>query len=373
MTWLLSGVEWGTFAGVTRKAYFQGNVSRSGNNIILNGLSLYFTTDIFVYGTATETVKIYDVTGGNTEVLSQSVTWNLGTTESPKKVSNTAYLSNVTVAIPVSASSRTFALTAPGGDYATFTVHFDPGAVAPSDGFIDNIVPTTNSIYLTGGVNESGSGGAMQMRLCVATQPFTTSVPYNYEESHYAVDEATVTNNSSKSSGGVTLAPNNHYYVGVYADNGVLDYSWASNDDVWTLVNKATLAVEGEPAMTTTIRWNTEADGGYKNKVLEVSVNGGATYVTAATITTGSASTGTFDLGGFAPGHTYTVKSRINLGGKYIMNDDLTFSLSSDYKLYGSVNNKTKAITKLYGSVNGQTKLITKLYGSVNGVTKRIF
>lgn len=80
----------------------------------------------------------------------------------------------------------------------------------------------------------------------------------------------------------------------------------------------------------------------------------------------------TFTYTNLSPDTSYTKYFRVttSVGSCYPVK--ITFETTNS-KLYGSVNGRTKQVKKLYGSVNGQTKKITKLYGSVNGQTKLIF
>lgn len=80
----------------------------------------------------------------------------------------------------------------------------------------------------------------------------------------------------------------------------------------------------------------------------------------------------TFTYTNLSPGTSYTKYFRVttSVGSCYPV--EITFG-TTDSKLYGSVNGRTKQVKKLYGSVNGHTKEVKKLYGSVNGRTKLIY
>lgn len=182
----------------------------------------------------------------------------------------------------------------------------------------------------------------------------------------------TVNNSSGTGSPSLTIQPNAQYYYGGYASNTVTHTSLIAG----TFVTKAeapTLTLGTISETNAVINYATTADGGVYTKTIEYSIDNGTTWVTGATVNTGSASTGSFTISGLTGGTSYTLKYRTSTTAGNTAGSDITFSTLETYKLYGSVNSVTKKIKKLYGSVNNQSKEIKKLYGSVNGVTKRIF
>ncbi len=377
MVWLLSGARWGTFAGTARDAYLQGTIARNGNSVTVSGLSLRFETYGLVYGTATETVKILDVTNGDAELSSTSVTWNMGTAQAPKKVSNTVYLNNATFTTTATATTRTLALTAPGGDRAEFTVNFTSGATQPTGLYIGTNWVRLDTIDISGGVASYGTGvGPNKIRLIVGqTTPLGKNVQYDYEESSELTAAVTVTNDSPKVNGGVNIIPNARYVLGVYATNGSLDKYYTLPFWYRTWLAKSTLSLDTATDTMAIIRVEVPADGGASDKTIQYKLTTDNDWTTLTTVQGGEARVYRITLTGLTPNTAYTLKSRSMDNNEVAWNnDDFTFTTLTGVKpFYGSVNGQTKAVKKLYGSVNGQTKEIKKLYGSVNGQTKRIF
>lgn len=375
MAILLSDVSWGTYAGQPRNAFLSGTVSRSGNVVTISGMSLYFTLDVFGTGSATEPVYIVDADNNDAVLSTTTVTWNMG---SGKKTSNTVALNNASVTLPATATSRHIALKAEGGDYAVFTINFSANATPPSGGFVSGFTYKPNRFEnIEAGVTSIGTGGSMtRVRIAVASAPFGAGVPCRYEQIDYLSDTLSVTNESQAWNGGITITPNTRYYIGVYAYNGVLDYYYSSEGLAFTTVNKNTIDVGEVTTHGATFTFHIEADGNYKDKVLQYSLTDGASWSTFATVTSGDATTKTLSIASLEPNRTYKLRSRIQLGvdGVTVYNDDVYFSVPSEQQpFYCSVNGKTKKVMKLYCSVNGKTKEVTKLYGSVNGKTKRVF
>lgn len=377
MAWLLSKAEWGTFAGIKRNAYLQGTISRSGNTVTVSGLSLYFTTNGLVWGTATETVNLLDANNNDAVISTLSATWNMGTEASPKNTSNIVYLPNASISVGVSDTTRKLALTAPGGDRAEFTIHFASGASAPTGAFISAYWPRQDYIEITGSVTSFGVGaGPNKIRLLVSNEnPINSASQCNYEEGDTLTFTANVSNNSAKLNGGVNIIPNSEYYVGVFASNGTLNTYWTNPIIVYTSVNKASLSALEITDKTAKIAMQIEADGGAKYKLVQYRLADQEEWTTLDTLYGGEARTLTINLSGLTPNTTYTLKSKTMLNGVSSYNNtDFVFTTPSGTRpFYCSVDNQSKLVNKMYCSVNGETKEIKKLYGSVNGQTKRIF
>lgn len=123
-----------------------------------------------------------------------------------------------------------------------------------------------------------------------------------------------------------------------------------------------------------TINYTTAVDGGYLPKTIEYSLDNGTTWVTVATVTSGSAASGSFTVSSLSPGESYTMLTRVSTTAGSTTGSALTFTtLSSKKKLYGSVDGYAESITGLYGSSANQAVTITKFYGSVNRQAKLLY
>ena len=171
-----------------------------------------------------------------------------------------------------------------------------------------------------------------------------------------------VVDNNSTQTSSLTIRPNTQYYYGGYAYNTQLSTSTISGQ----LVTKAlapTLSVSSVTDKTATITYTTQADGGKYGKNIQYSLNNGTTWVTGATVNTGSATTGSFIIPNLTENTHYNVKTRVSTSAGTTNGNDFSFTTKVSTKFYGSANGRTELVEKLYGSVNGQTKEIIKMYG----------
>lgn len=175
-------------------------------------------------------------------------------------------------------------------------------------------------------------------------------------------------NNSSTQTQTLTVQPNTRYYYGAYATNTAM----ATSKMQGQLVTKAvapTVVFNSATSTSANFSYSTTADGGYYDKNIQYSLDGGNTWRTGATVTGGTAKTGTFTITGLLSGASYTIKTRVSTTSGTTDGEDVAFDTlvsEADNKniFYGSVNNKAKEIQIVYGSVNGEATPITRLYGS---------
>lgn len=178
-------------------------------------------------------------------------------------------------------------------------------------------------------------------------------------------------NNSSTQTQTLTIQPNTQYYYGGYAYNTQRAISQI-NGTLVTPANAPTYSVSSVAERSAVIRYSTSADGGKYAKSLQYSINNGSTWVTGATVNTGSASSGTFTISGLDDDTTYTLRSRTVTTAGTIHGSNISFTTLPAYKTYVSVGNKAKKVKKLYVSVGGKAKKVKKLYVSVGGKAKRV-
>ena len=196
--------------------------------------------------------------------------------------------------------------------------------------------------------------------------------PYLRSDKVINTSSAQITvNNSSTQTQTLTIQPNMQYYYGGYAYNTQRSISQI-NGTLVTLAPTPTFSKGALSDTTAVINYSLQADGGWYAKNLQYSINGGS-WVTATTLNTSSATTGSFTITGLTEDTQYTLTTRVLTNAGATAGNTLTFRTEIFGKFYGSVANKTKRVVKFYGSVNGKTKEIDKMYGSVNGKTKRVF
>lgn len=204
--------------------------------------------------------------------------------------------------------------------------------------------PSTGTVYLYGGTASSPT-----------TQITTKTTTGNSDYSHSS------------------LNANTRYYYRARAKNTGGWSSYSSEVSAVTRPPVTTFSISSFTDKTITVAYSCPADGGALNKQLQYSLNNQSSWNTGATVTTGSASTGTFTITGLTPDTTYTIYTKVYVGGtpSSVTCNTLTQKTAPSRKMYGSVNGKTKAVTKLYGSTGGLDVLPSTFDGTTNpyGIT----
>ena len=200
----------------------------------------------------------------------------------------------------------------------------------------------------------TGSGIAARIRNFTNGQPITLTM-----------------SNSVSHDGGITIVGNHLYYSGLCARNAAGLYYY-NGPSIVTPCEPADFSLSRLDAHTITVSYDTVADGGYYPKSIDYSLDNGATWTTAATISTGSAISSTFTVGDLDTHSNYVIMFRIVTNAGYTDCGNIAFILAN-CKFYGPVGGYSEEVVKMYGPLNGETKKIIKLYGSFNGRAKIIF
>ena len=370
MTQLVNGSQMGSWSGYPRYVYLSGDVTRSGNTVTLSNLRFYFTASNAYASGYSETIEIKN---GGTTISSTGTVWTFSGGTSP-----TISLNNGSFTVSASATSATLTLTA-SGDSVNFSVSFPAGTTPPSGLSISNIIPAPDAFTATVSVAAWNGGTSATRRLelsvCTAQSAAQRKKAVIYGDA--LSSDLTVDNSSTFTDGNpFTITPNARYYLTMWASNGDAGTGNSQFTQAITLAEAPTVSLGSVTDTTATISYSVVADGGFYDKTIEYSIDGGTTWNAGATVSTGSASSGTFTITGLSAGTTYNVQTRVTTTAGSTTGTTLTVTTSApvtNAALYGSVNDQSKKIIKLYGSVNSQTKLIKKLYGSVNGVTKLVY
>lgn len=273
---------------------------------------------------------------------------------------------------------RTVTFTAGSGMRSDFagswskTVNFPP--TSPTGLSCNNLVRGVEEFTANVSLSGWGKGSGTRYRelQCWTYNESSLVEPRRYQPAYGDSLSGNITV-SNGSSGNLTIVGNTMYTIGVYASNGEANTGSVRVGNYTTRAYAPTLSVNTLGENDVIIAYSTQADGGKYAKSVQYSIDGGTTWVTGATVNTGSATTGTFTISGLTDDTEYTIKCRVSTSSGETNGTDITFRTLESHKLYGSVGGVTKKVTKLYGSVGGQTKEIKKLYASVGGVTKRVF
>ena len=177
-----------------------------------------------------------------------------------------------------------------------------------------------------------------------------------------------ITVTSTSAGGTLVINPNTQYYYGGYASNTVENVHQVAGQFV-TTAKAPTVKLVGATDTTASFSYAFTADGGYYNRSVQYSLDNGATWTTAATVSGGSAANGTFTIEGLLSGSAYTMKIRSSTTAGATLGEDVLFDTNvstADNRniFYGSVNSEAKEITAFYGEVSGEAKRAIKVYGS---------
>lgn len=165
----------------------------------------------------------------------------------------------------------------------------------------------------------------------------------------FDVASSSITVNNSGSSG-LIIQPNTQYYYGGYANNTQKFISTVSGQFV-TAAEGPQVSISSKTTTSVTLDYVAPADGGYYSKTLAYSLDNGSTWTTFATITSGSAASGSFTISGLTQNSVYTVLTKATTTVGSTAGTTVTVDLRPEATLYGSVNGTTKRIDKLYGPV----------------------
>lgn len=212
-----------------------------------------------------------------------------------------------------------------------------------------------NNRYIEAGICAQNSYGAT----------YKFNIAYNTTSS-----DITVTNASTR--GTLTIRPNTRYYYGGYAANTASGgASWKIEGQFVTKAEAPTIQFVSATPDSATLSYSVGADGGYHDRSVQYSLDGGDTWRTGATISGSAAKTGTFVINGLLSGASYTIQTRTlttvgATNGESVSFDTLVSEADNENRFYGSVNGLAREINAIYGGVNDEAKPIIKLYGSAN-------
>lgn len=282
--------------------------------------------------------------------------------------------------IPTSGGTFSWSFNNPGSSSVlgcSGTITIPSQGTAPTGLTLSNINPGIDTVSATVAVTGWGGIGDASTRyreLNVWAYGGQPTGKRRYQKKYgNTMSSVITTTNNSEVAGGLNITPNTRYTLTTYATNGTISTGQTNSTNIVTRAAAPIVSAGKTTGNSVVISYSTTADGGVYNKSIEYSIDGGTTWIIVTTVSTGSATSGTYTISGLSPNTTYNIQTRVSTTVGITSGDTLTVVTSRIPCLYGSVNGTTERIAKLYGSVNGETKQIIKLYGSVNGKTKRIF
>lgn len=170
---------------------------------------------------------------------------------------------------------------------------------------------------------------------------YDKTVSYSLDDGSYTTID-TYSGGSARSGNEVLLglSPNTQYILNM--KNATTAGVSIKGTRVFTLSAEPTITQKDQTLNSVTIQYEFPADGGASNKTLTYSIDGGVTWVQAATVTTSSATTGTFTITGLEPAHAYNLITKVTTTGGTITLDDIAiYTLANHRKFYGSAQEAT--------------------------------
>lgn len=262
-----------------------------------------------------------------------------------------------------------------------FGVSYPSGVTAPTGLGINNISTTDTSV--SANVYVSGWGGAgdansRYRNLSVMRTNYKPDNQRRYQRVYGNATSGIITVTSNTQYGTGTIDPNTRYWLWWYATNGTYGAEAPATSTTEVVTKAAAPMVFLSSATTTsaTFTYATATDGGFYDKVFQYSIDGGATWATAATITGGASSSGELVVAGLLSGAEYALQTRVTTTAGTTIGPTVPFNTialpQTKSNLYGSAFSETRRVGLLYGSNNGQTVVVNKLYGPMNGRAKLI-
>lgn len=262
-------------------------------------------------------------------------------------------------------------------DNVSFSVSYPSAVTPPTDLSLSSISTGPDWVKGTVSVTSWGNTGDANTRyrnLSVCEVAASHAVR-RYQRVYGNTLSSAITVDNNTQYGAMTIVPNTRYWLWWYATNGTanVESPTPSTTPVVTTAGVATVSGTATSYDTITISYSTITDGGYYDKEIQYSLDG-TNWIVAATLTGGTATSGTYTITGLTADTTYTIRTRVLTTAGATNGATLSIKTNiAPVSFYGSVNGQSKKVTKLYGSVNGRTKQIKKLYGSVNGHTKLVY
>lgn len=254
------------------------------------------------------------------------------------------------------------------------------GGSAPSGLSVTNISSTWNTVTATYSVGSWGgmSASYSAARLFGASGDARLENQFNGQSSY----TTTITNNSVKLDGGITIKGCGNYRLDLYASNSVGSAN-TSDATVYTPPSPSHVLYTdpgGEGTKNYAMVFtgdvdnnSTSYDAGSLTRYVRYKIGNGSWVVVENNTNKALNALSSFTVS-VPAGESATIEGYMTYHGKQSSVTTVTVTNSNaPVALYGSVDGTAHRIVKLYGSVNGHAKEIRNLYGSVNGNSRKIF
>lgn len=343
MATFFSDTTVGTWSGYTMTGTLMGTVTRSGDTVTLSGMTLALRVPAGqAWG---DDAWSFSVNGTSTSfhVYAAGDGYSLGSYS----------LNNASITVSSSQTSASVGWTSGDGATGSFSVSFLGG------GYVNGLTTYWDAINneirvstTAAGVSSTGGATLSVLNWNVTESAYTAGIARRSIDITNG-DPALLSDSLSTYAGStINISPNKQLYTGLFASSSAGEYRYNGGAFV-TVAAPATVSAGTIADTSVVINYSTPADNGYYNKVVEYSLDG-TTWTTGATITGGSAASGTFTISGLSAGTTYNIQTRVTTTAGSTTGDTVQVTTTAPVttaNLYGSVNGNTKKVIKLYGPV----------------------
>ncbi|MBQ9160885.1 MAG: hypothetical protein IJ122_06145 [Methanobrevibacter sp.] len=303
--------------------------------------------------TYTGTNKDYELTLG--DVATGTVSWTYAPLPADKWVDVKEIEKSVSGGTTLSVSGKVWTYMYDDAWITGNSVKLNDFYTSPTGLGADQIVPSTRSFTANVYISDWGTGSGTKYRelQCWTYDANNFVEPRRYQAVTGSSKSGTITVSNS-SSGSLTIIPNTRYTLGIYASNGSAATGSQRLGNYYTDPELPTFTVLSVTETSAVIRYQTKADGGARVKYLQYKMDD--RWTVAATVGTGTATTGTFTITGLTPGTHYSLPTRLYVfpSARTFFGEDIVFSTLKKM-FYGSIEGKTKCIEKMYASVYNGT------------------
>ena len=318
------------------------------------------------------------VSASTASATSNSVTW--GTTSMGTPSSGTVYLYGGTSASPttqLTTKTTTGNSTYTHSSLASNTKYYYRSRANNGQwsSYSSDATAVTRAAAPTVSIN---SVAATSVKINYSTaadgNAYSKSIQYSLDGTNWSTGVTVSTGSASSGSYNITGLTGNTSYTIRTRVNTTAGATTGSTLTAITLAAAPTITISNVTMSSATLDYSLSADGGNYTKTLQISLDNGSSWETIATISSGSAASGTYALSSLEMATTYTVLARVRTTAGNSTTSVVSFTtLGYRNKAYGPVNDAAEQILKGYGSVSGRARRIQKVYASDNGYAKLIY
>ena len=259
-----------------------------------------------------------------------------------------------------------------GGTNLTGSFNLPSAGTPPVGLAASDVTPMVDGFLATVSLTSWGTGGSTADRrksMSVRTYDESSLIePRRYTTIYENTlsSDITVNNQSTASGGDLIIVGNTRYTLSIYANNGIANTGHIRVGDYVTLAYPVSLSSPSFESGAATFEYDVPADGGFYDKTIEYSIDGGDNWTTVATHSGGAAASGSFTVSGLSEGVEYEILVRTSTTAGS-STTSRTFSLDTT-AFYGSHNSQAERVSRLYGALRTLVDMAITVPSSTSNV-----